>query len=388
MEQNKVAREQQIAVFGESGSGKTVLLSSFYGLAVEQLLSGTEQFDVLAVDTAQGRRLHQNYLGMKNSAVLPMANRFSATSYAFSIKRKPGTATKAKKKIPDELRLVWHDYPGEWFEQEPSGPEEAERRIDTFRALLGSDVALVLVDGQRLLDNAGEEERYLKHLLTNVSTQLLKLRDDLLQRDKPLVTFPRIWLMALSKADLLPDMDVIDFRDLLVEKAGAELNKLQGVIESFMEAPEALSVGDDFVLLSSAQFEPEKIEVTKRVGLDLILPIAAILPFSRYVGWASAMRKTTKVAEHLVRVATPVAELVGKVKLPVLLARLPGPLGSAAAFISPNLMQTVLDLAGNKVLDMHVEAKAKHDFLTATLTGFQLELDRGDGEKVLLRSRA
>ncbi|MFB8369867.1 ATP-binding cassette domain-containing protein [Pseudarthrobacter sp. NPDC055928] len=33
MEQNKVAREQQVAVFGKSGSGKTVLLSSFYGLA-------------------------------------------------------------------------------------------------------------------------------------------------------------------------------------------------------------------------------------------------------------------------------------------------------------------------------------------------------------------
>lgn len=388
MEQNKVAREQQIAVFGESGSGKTVLLSSFYGLAVEQLLSGTEQFDVLAADSAQGRRLHQNYLGMKNSAVLPMANRFSATSYAFSIKRKPGMAARARRQAPEELRLVWHDYPGEWFEQEPSGPVEAERRIATFQALLGSDVALVLVDGQRLLDNAGEEERYLKHLLTNLSNQLLKLRDSLLKDDKPLVAFPRIWLMALSKADLLPDMDVIKFRDLLVEKAGAELNKLQAVIATFVEAPDALSVGDDFVLLSSAQFEPEKIEITKRVGLDLILPIAAMLPFSRFVGWAGAMRRGAKVAEHLVRVATPVAELIGKVKLPLLLDRLPGPFGIVTAFISPNLIQTVLDLTGDKVQDMHVEAKAKHDFLTTTLTGFQMQLDRGDSEKILLRSRA
>lgn len=388
MEQNKVAREQQIAVFGESGSGKTVLLSSFYGLAVEQLLAGTEQFDVLAADNAQGRRLHQNYLGMKNSAVLPMTNRFSATSYAFSIKRKPGTATRAGRKAPEELRLVWHDYPGEWFETEPSEPEEEQRRIDTFQALLGSDVALVLVDGQKLLDNAGEEERYLKHLLTNLSTQLLKLRDNLLQDGKPLVTFPRIWLMALSKADLLPDMDVIDFRDLLVEKAGAELNKLQGVIATFVEAPEALSVGDDFVLLSSAQFEPEKIEVTKRVGLDLILPIAAMLPFSRYVSWALAMRKGAKVAEHLLRLAKPVADFIGNDKLAVLLARLPVPIGNAVALIGPFLMQTVLDLVGTKVLDMHEEAKAKHDFLAETLTGFQLELDRGDGEKVLLRSRA
>ena len=387
MEQNRVAREQQIAVFGESGSGKTVLLSSFYGLAVEQLLSGTEQFDVLAADNAHGRRLHQNYLGMKNSALLPMTNHFSATSYAFSIKRKPGMAIRARR-APEELRLVWHDYPGEWFEQEPSGPEEAERRIDTFRALLGSDVALVLVDSQKLLDNVGEEERYLKHLLTSLSTQLLKLRDNLLQDDKPLVTFPRIWLMALSKADLLPDMDVTDFRDLLVEKAGTELNKLQEVIATFVEVPEALSVGDDFVLLSSAQFEPGKIEVTKRVGLDLILPIAAMLPFSRYVRWALAMRKGAKVADHLLRVARPVADFIGNDRLPALLARLPGPIGNVVALIGPFLMQTVLDLVGTKVLDMHEEAKAKHDFLAETLTGFQLELDRGDGEKVLLRSRA
>ncbi len=153
---------------------------------------------------------------------------------------------------------------------------------------------------------SGTSKRY----LTNLSNQLLKLRDNLLQDGKPLVTFPRIWLMALSKADLLPDMDVIDFRDLLVEKAGAELNKLQEVIATFVEAPEALSVGDDFVLLSSAQFEPGKIEVTKRVGLDLILPIAAMLPFSRYVGWALAMRKGADVAEHLLRVARPVADFI------------------------------------------------------------------------------
>ncbi|WP_400160196.1 ATP/GTP-binding protein [Arthrobacter sp. BPSS-3] len=388
MGQTKIAREQQIAVFGESGSGKTVLLSSFYGLAIEQLLSGTEQFDVLADDSGEGRRLHQNYLGMKNAAKLPMQNRFSSTSYAFSIKRKPGTLSSVRKKAPDELRLVWHDYPGEWFEQESNGPEEETRRIDTFRALLGSDVALVLVDGQKLLDNAGEEERYLKALLANLSTQLRKLRDNLLPDGKPLVTFPRIWLMALSKADLLPEMDVIGFRDLLVEKAGAELNNLQGVIATFVEAPEALSVGDDFVLLSSAQFEPEKIEITKRVGLDLILPIAAMLPFSRYVGWAQAMRKGTDVAEHLVRVATPVAELIVKTKIPGLIAKMPGPVSYVVNLIGPDLMQAVLDLTGKKVLDMHTEAKAKHDFLTGTLTGFQLELDRGDVEKVLLRSRA
>jgi len=387
MKQNKVAREQQIAVFGESGSGKTVLLSSFYGLALEQELAGTERFDVLAADSAQGRRLHQNYLGMKNSASLPMGDRFSATSYAFAIKRKPGLANKSKKNANEELRLVWHDYPGEWFQQEPSIPEEAVRRVETFRGLLGSDVAMVLVDGQRLLDHAGEEDRYLKSLLTNISTQLLKLRDDLLVDDERLVRFPRIWLMALSKADLLPETDVTMFRDLLVEKVGKELNNLQEVLSTFVEAPEALSVGEDFVLLSSAQFEPEKIEVTKRVGLDLVLPIAAMLPISRYLPWAQTMKKSAEVAKHLIGTVAPVSGLLSSAKVVALIGRLPAPIALAATAMSPLLGKSAVEFATSKVDDLHVQATENHDFLTETLTGFQMELNRGEDEKVLLRGR-
>ncbi|MEI2276700.1 ATP/GTP-binding protein [Paenarthrobacter ilicis] len=387
MKQNKVAREQQIAVFGESGSGKTVLLSSFYGLGLEQELAGTERFDILAVDSAQGRRLHQNYLGMKKSASLPMGDRFSSTSYAFTIKRKPGGAASAKKNLKEELRLVWHDYPGEWFQQDPSVPEEAVRRLETFRGLLGSDVAMVLVDGQKLLDHAGEEERYLKSLLTNINTQLLKLRDDLLVNDERLVRFPRIWLMALSKADLLPETDVTMFRDLLVEKVGKELNNLQDVIGSFVEAPEALSVGEDFVLLSSAKFEPEKIEVSKRVGLDLILPIAAMLPISRYLPWARTMKKSADVAKHLMGTVAPLSSLFATAKVASLIGRLPNPIATVAATVGPFLAKSAFDLAGSKVEELHTHASEKHDFLTETLTGFQMELDRGDDEKVLLRGR-
>ena len=36
------------------------------------------------------------------------------------------------------------------------------------------------MDGQKLLDNKGEEERYLKSLLTNFRHGLLRLKDDLL----------------------------------------------------------------------------------------------------------------------------------------------------------------------------------------------------------------
>lgn len=60
-----------------------------------------------------------------------------------------------------------------------------------------------------------------------------------------------------------------------------------------------LSVGEDFLLLSSAKFTPERIEVTKRVGLNLILPIAATLPFERHLRWAKMRKLPGDVAESL-----------------------------------------------------------------------------------------
>jgi hypothetical protein len=218
-------------VFGESGSGKTVMLSSFYGATQEPQYVQKSLFHVVPDDIGQGNRLHRNYLGMRDSARLPMVTRFSATSYSFSVKLKDGPDAKAMKARPfDALRLVWHDYPGEWFEEDASGPEEAQRRVDTFRSLLGSDVALLLVDGQRLLDNSGDEERYLKSLLTNFRNVLLSLKDDLLEDGKPLVEFPRIWILALSKSDLLPNMNVFEFRDLLIEKACDDIDELRKVV--------------------------------------------------------------------------------------------------------------------------------------------------------------
>src|SRR4029453_2228891 len=158
-------QEQHIAVFGGSGSGKTVLLSSFYGATQEPEYLQRRLFNVLADNVGHGQRLYRNYVGMRDSADVPAPTRFAARSYAFTVKMKDGSDSSDAKARPfDALRLVWHDYPGEWFEQEPSGAEEAQRRIDTFKDLLGSDVALLLVDGQRLLDNVGEEERYLKSL--------------------------------------------------------------------------------------------------------------------------------------------------------------------------------------------------------------------------------
>jgi len=103
--------------------------------------------------------------------------------------------------------------------------------------------------------------------------------------EKKLNKFPRIWIIALSKADLLPEVDVFDFRDLLILKASDEINVLRDVLSEFCEGREALSFGEDFVLLSSAKFEISRIQVDENLGLNLLLPITAALPLERQIRW-------------------------------------------------------------------------------------------------------
>lgn len=394
----KKVLEQHIAVFGESGSGKTVMLSSFYGATQEPQYRREGLVNIVADDIGQGSHLHRNYLGMKDSARLPAPTRFSSTSYAFSVKLKNTGSTAANKaKQFDSMRLVWHDYPGEWFEQGVSGPEEARRRVDTFRSLLGSDVALLLVDGQRLLDNAGEEERYLKSLLANYRNGLLSLREDLLEDGKPLVKFPRIWMLALSKADLLPELDVFKFRDLLIDRVAEDLDELRHTLAGLVESNEALAVGEDFLLLSSARFEVGKIEVTKRVGLDLILPLAAIVPFERHVRWIEQKKAGAKVAEELLDGAGALAAAVlgmagGRVgKLGALVGRFDARIRTLMAVLGSEQVSTLVnsaaELAGNKLRERNAEALARQDYMAALLTGYQMDLEKGEADEVLLLSQ-
>lgn len=381
MQEKKSVLEQHIAVFGESGSGKTVLVSSFYGAAQEASFLKQSLYRVVADDIGQGSRLNRNYLGMRDEGRAPDLTRFVATSYAFAVKLKDPPNPRAARTQPfHALRLVWHDYPGDWFEQGISGEEEARRRVDTFRSLLGSDVALLLVDGQRLLDHAGDEERYLKSLFSNYANGLLSLKDDLLEEGTPLVQFPRIWIMALSKADLFPDMDVFKFRDLLDLKAADDLHELRKVLAGFVQDPSAMSVAEDFLLLSSAKFEPNKIKVDERVGLELVLPVAAVLPLERHAKWAKLQQLPTKVAESIINGGSKLlaAALLGKEKK--------GLLGIVLALLNPDVVDEAAQMAGDKLREVNAQALAKHNYVTATLTRFQMDLDMGEEDEVFLRS--
>ena len=94
-------------------------------------------------------------------------------------------------------------------------------------------------------------------------------------------------------------MDVYGFRALVVEKAGGEVNELGEVLSTLVANPEAMSVGEDYVILSSAEFDTTEIIVTKRVGVDLIPAIAAVLPLERHVRWSKLGKLRSGLAESL-----------------------------------------------------------------------------------------
>ena len=377
-------KEQNIAVFGESGSGKTVLLSSFYGATQEPSFLRDSLYQVLPDDIGQGLRLNQNYLKMRRAGQTPQSNRFAAVPYSFTIKPKDGDGGRgAQTRQIGALRLVWHDYPGQWFEEEPSSDEEAKRRVETFKELLTSDVALILVDGQKLLDYAGEEEKYLKSMLWGLRGGLEKLKDNILADGKPLEEFPRIWVLALSKADLHPDLDVQEFRNLVVEKAAGDVAALHQTLKGFVQVPEALSIGEDFMLLSSAKFEPGKIEVTERVGLDLILPVATMLPLERVAQWAEKFDIPLRALRRLVDNADALATvLIGAAKF---LNKVPK-VGPILAPIVTLALPEAVRLGTARLEEIHAQALADKDYLTATVTQFRLDLDRGVKDHLLVKS--
>jgi hypothetical protein len=320
---------------------------------------------------------------MKNAAQVPEQTQYKAPSYSFTLKPKDGNDAN---ELPfGALRLVWHDYPGEWFEQDPSSDEEATRRVDTFTKLLKSDVALVLVDGQKLLDYAGEEEKYLKSLLWGIGGALEKLKDDILPNGERLAEFPRIWVLALSKSDLHPELDVDAFHDLVVEKAAGDVAALHETLKGFVQVPKAMSIGEDFMLLSSAKFEPGKIEVTQRVGLYLIFPVASMLPLERVAQWAEQFDLPLNVLSALVDNAEALANVLTGVA-GTFLAKVPfvGPF--LAAMVVPAL-QEAAKLGTSRLEEIHAQALKDRDYLTATLTQFRLDLDRGVQDHLLVKSQ-
>jgi uncharacterized membrane protein YebE (DUF533 family) len=105
-----------------------------------------------------------------------------------------------------------------------------------------------------------------------------------------------------------------------------------------------------------------------------------MLPFERHVRWAQGKLVQGKVVENLLRGAGSLAAVLVGTKSKFL-----GPVGQLLNIVGPNVAEAA-GLAGDKLKQVNSEALAKQDNLRATLTRFGMDLDRGEEERVLLRS--
>ncbi len=146
-------------------------------------------------------------------------------------------------------------------------------------------------------------------------------------------------------------------------------------------------MGEDFVRLSSARFEPNRIEVTDRIGLDLILPMAAMLPFERHIKWADRKQMPAKLAAELLDGAGVVAvALLSKTKKFSGLMKVLEAWGIGREEVD-SAMRAAAQLSGEQLRKLNADALAKRDYLAVVLTRFRLDLEDGEEKRVLLRSK-
>lgn len=373
--------DQQIAVFGQSGSGKTVLLCSFYGSARGVMLNADNQFELNAKDDRH-TTLISSYLGMKEDCKVPLSNRFKSNKTVFLLKQK-GTPLKMASNV-EQLRLTWFDYPGEWFEGGATTDSERKDKAQTFRELLGADVALFLVDGQKLRDYEGEEERYLRYLFDSFHSSLGEMQDDILSNGGQLDQFPRVWVIALSKADLWPEMCVSDFENLLNKKAANEINALRSKLLEFINNDEAFSFGKDFLLLSSAKFTPGSIDTSQQTGVDVLLPLASVLPIQRHLWWQELKVLPIGMAEKLI--GNDIVQFLAPKAIAILRSTKfsrPKAMLLVAAFA--NLVEEMADQSSDSLLAFRDDAMKKRDFLRALVAEFTRKLQEAEEKQILVR---
>ncbi len=262
--------EHHLAVFGESGSGKTTLLTSFYGHQQAATFKAANGYSLLAKDTGQGVKLLSSYLRLEED-LLPPTTRFQDAEYDFAVNVHG---------LPDPAaRLVWYDYPGEWWTETQMG-EVHDRKKDTFSRLIQSDVSFFLIDGAKFHESRGA---YITRLFASFRDELMRHKDHLIKDGQKLGQFPKIWIICMSKADLFDGYRAENLRGDVLKTAEQELKLLRDEIASMVSEPEVVSLGEEFLLLSSASFDRETNRVTdakKTFGVDLIAPIAMLSPLT------------------------------------------------------------------------------------------------------------
>lgn len=191
-------------------------------------------------------------------------------------------------------------------------------------------------------------------------------------------------MIGLSKADLLPELDVFAFRDLIVKKAQGEISELARTLKKFIQMDENFSLGEEFVLLSSAKFGETNIDVTKRTGLDLILPLAAFHPMEKFTRWDKYGKIPQTITDKLKAFNQQQFVQVG---IQNVLQRVPKIKDSKRAESLLPFLVILTQSAVSEIIKIRDKALEKDQFLRALYSEFAVSLSNAEKDRKLKRSR-
>jgi hypothetical protein len=249
--------ELKLALFGQSGSGKTTLLASYFGNLQRASFEQSTGYRLEAENTSIGNQLLQRYYNMENDGRFPLGTD-QFVEYRFGLKvgdlPEPG------------LNVVWYDYPGGWWEREPVDFSERVARKNAISQLLTSHVGVILIDGQRYLS---EGINYVRHLLDQFKAEIRRIKDFHAAGGNPIDDFPKQWVIAISKADVLPEGTTAQMT--CGQIVGGAADQLAGIAKAL----ESDRFGDQFLHISSVQGDGSRVlDAHRYVGLQLIAPVA------------------------------------------------------------------------------------------------------------------
>ncbi|WP_437329979.1 TRAFAC clade GTPase domain-containing protein [Sorangium sp. So ce381] len=270
-----------VALFGASGAGKTVLLAAFYRAQTQPSFQQEHAYKIQAVNKAQGNQLLGRFYRLEEGRFPDGSTRFDAYEFDFFPRDLPDAA----------VRIHWYDYPGRWWEDEPIDAEEREAMRQGLLKLGMSHVGILLADGAKY---RSEGTGYIRWLFEHFADECDRLRRTSAAAGDE-VSFPREWILALSKADLFPpEYSASDFEREVCRDADDQLAKLCAVLRA------ESAFGHRFMLLSSVAAPVDadaQVDPGTSLGVRTLAPAILVSTVEGAVREAQATRKERSAGE-------------------------------------------------------------------------------------------
>lgn len=287
----KVIPEIRIALFGQSGSGKTTFLASYYGNQQRNSFEENKGYTLEADDISDGNQLLSRYYQMEDGKFPQGTDKFSEYKFNFKITGINRTG----------MNIVWYDYPGGWWERTPMDPSEAQARSSALNKIMGSQIGIILIDGQKYLKDGLP---YVRALLDGLKNEIRRISSS--PENAGVGSLPTQWFIAISKADLLSKETTAETICKSILKGAAD--QLQGVAKSV----NSKSFGHQFLLVSSAAADGSKvIDVHRFIGLQLIAPLSLLSILSEFVEKADN-GKIYGALENILKAVSGIVDIIDK----------------------------------------------------------------------------